>query len=122
MGSGVWRWLVVAAAVGLVVLVALTTSRFWYTPTTTASVVNDTSRTVALDNCDDALVVIGPGQTSGVAPFSHGTPGCTVFVGRTDLGGPSGCLVFPMRQGAVIRGSTVRVSSARPMPDRSCQA
>jgi hypothetical protein len=105
-------WGLVVLAALLVTVLVIASSRYWYTPTTSDAVVNDTAHTVALDNCEDTVVVIAPGQTQSVAPFVHG-PGCSVYEGTTNVGPASGCLEFPERNGSVLAGQTVRVSEAR---------
>lgn len=120
-GNRKWRWglLVVGAALLLGGALALT-SHYWYTPTTSASVVNDESSVYSLDNCEDSLVTIAPGQSEQVQPFSDQHHGCTVYRGRTDSGFPVGCLVFPSDRGVVLTGSHIELSAMKPFSARWC--
>jgi hypothetical protein len=120
-GNRKGRWPVVL--VGAVLLLAGTvalTARYWYTPTTSALVVNDESTVYSLDNCEDYLVTLAPGQSEHVQPFSDEHHACTVYRGRSNLGSPVGCLVFPSVQGAVLGGSHVKLSSMVPFSARWC--
>jgi hypothetical protein len=95
-------------------------AHYWYTPTTSASVINDRSVVYSLDNCEDYQVTIVPGQSSQVQPFSDEHHGCTVYQGRSDLGRPIGCLVFPSSHGAVLAGSHAKLSTMMPFSIRWC--
>ncbi len=97
-------------------------AHYWYTPTTSASVLNDRSAVYSLDNCEDVQVTVLPGQSAQVQPFSDEHHGCTFYQGRTDLGHPVGCLVFPSSHGAVLAGSHVRLSTMMPFSTRWCSA
>ena len=96
------------------------TARYWYTPTTSASVINNRSAVYSLDNCEDSRVTIAPGQSAQVQPYSDEHHGCTVYRGRSDLGPPIGCLVFPANHGAVLAGSHVKLSTMVPFSTRWC--
>lgn len=115
------RWPVaVAALLVLIAAVVIVTARWWYTPTTSGIALNDTSRTISLENCNDSVTTIRPDQSSPVQPFSNARQGCTVFRGDGDLGNPIGCLVFPSRNGAVVPGSTAKLSDVVPLSSHLC--
>jgi hypothetical protein len=104
------KWLVWSALIVVILLAVFLTSRFWYTPTSSGTVVNDTSSTWSLSNCEDYLVTLVPGEKQSVEPFVSADNGCTVYRGRNDLGKPVGCLVFPHKNGNVIGGSEMKMS------------
>jgi hypothetical protein len=114
------RWLIWSSLVAVILLVAVLTSRFWYTPTSSGTVVNDTSSTWTLSDCEDYLVTLVPDEQQSVEPFVNAHNGCTVFRGRNDLGKPVGCLVFPHKDDNVIGGSKVKVSSMVPYSTKKC--
>ena len=110
----------VAALLVLIAAVVIVTVPWWYTPTTSGTALNNTSRTISLDNCNDSVTTIRPDQGSPVQPFSNARQGCTVFRGDRDLGNPIGCLVFPSSNGTVVPGSTAKVSDMLPLSSHRC--
>ena len=86
----------------------------WYTPTTTAFVVNDTNGVVTLDNCGDVSVTISPGKRAEISPFVDAKRAyCEVFNGGGDLGVRQGCLYLPSSKGRVVSGVTAHVTATR---------
>ena len=117
-----WPWVLVGVALCLSVGLAVS-SRYWYTPTTSASVINNSSAVYSLDNCEDFQVTIAPGQSAQVQPFSDVHHGCTVYRGRTDLGPPIGCLgSFQPATEQSSRGRTSSWSTMVPFTTRWCSA
>jgi hypothetical protein len=114
------KWVLWSALLVLILLVAVLTSGFWYTPTTSGTVVNDTSSTWSVANCADYLVTLAPGQSQLVEPFVRASSGCTVYRGRNDQGKPFGCLIFPRNNGGVIGGSRVRLSTMTSYSNQLC--
>ena len=96
------------------------TAHYWHTPTTSASVVNDTTSEYSLGNCEDYLVSLAPHRSAEVEPFVDQHDGCTVYRGTSNLGSPVGCLVFPASGGSVVAGSRVKLSAMMPYSSRWC--
>ena len=114
------RWPMAVSGLFVLMGAVVAVTVVWYTPTTSATALNNTSRTVTLDRCNDSATTIRPDQSSPVQPYADVRQGCTVFSGDGDLGDPIGCLVFPSRNGVVVPGSTAKLSDMLPLSSRRC--
>ena len=114
------NWMIWTALSVFVLIVVVLTAGYWYKATTSATVINNTSVTLSVSDCEDYLVTLSPSQSQSVEPYVNASDGCAVFKGSSNLGTPAGCLIFPSIDGHVIGGSRVKLSTMFPYSAKRC--
>lgn len=101
----------VVAVAGVIALLVYGTSR----ADKKAYVLNDTNRTVIVELCGDADVVIPAGETQAVFPYASASQGACPVVSDTARRTHLGCIYFHSRDGS---GATERVRLSAMTPTR----